>query len=264
MNIAICDDCLRDIKSLEEHILKVVAPETIRKFYEFLSGKELLEHYAKLEHYTNFDIIFLDIRMEGGINGGQIAKIIHSQVPDALISFYTAYDYPSSRIVNVHPFSYIMKNLAEDKIKEMLGLVFTEAYKRKIRANVVVYYNAKIYKVDASDVLYIAILDKGSAIYLTEKGAEKIRTSADASGVRLVDNSLKSSIRLDEYYKQLKDKGFIYAKKSYIVNAQHITARLKDSVKMKEGAELTVARSKKKEFDDQLNEYWMKCRGRGQ
>lgn len=98
MNIAICDDCLKDIKSLEEHILKVVAPETIRKFYEFLSGKELLEHYAKLEHYTNFDIIFLDIRMEGGINGGQIAKIIHSQVPDALISFYTAYDYPSSRV----------------------------------------------------------------------------------------------------------------------------------------------------------------------
>ena len=90
---------LWDFQSLrEEHILKVVAPETIRKFYEFLSGKELLEHYAKLEHYTNFDIIFLDIRMEGGINGGQIAKIIHSQVPDALISFYTAYDYPSSRV----------------------------------------------------------------------------------------------------------------------------------------------------------------------
>ncbi|MCI9102075.1 MAG: response regulator transcription factor [Lachnospiraceae bacterium] len=258
MNIAICDDCARDIKSLEERILKVVDPETIKKFYEFHSGKDLLDHYTK------FDIIFLDIRMEGGISGRQAAKMIHSQDPDALISFYTAYDYPSSRIVNVHPFSYIMKDLAEDKIKEMLRLIFKEAHKRKKNTNVIVYYNARTYKVDTSDILYIAILDKGSAIYLTEKGAEKIRTSADASGVRLVDNSLKSSIRLDEYYKQLKDKGFIYAKKSYIVNAQHITARLKDSVKMKEGAELTVARSKKKEFDDQLNEYWMKCRGRGQ
>lgn len=146
MNIAICDDCARDIKSLEERILKVVDPETIKKFYEFHSGKDLLDHYTK------FDIIFLDIRMEGGISGRQAAKMIHSQDPDALISFYTAYDYPSSRIVNVHPFSYIMKDLAEDKIKEMLRLIFKD-FEEKTYEEIQKRYGEHILQADTDDII---------------------------------------------------------------------------------------------------------------
>ncbi len=146
MNIAICDDCARDIKSLEERILKVVDPETIKKFYEFHSGKDLLDHYTK------FDIIFLDIRMEGGISGRQAAKMIHSQDPDALISFYTAYDYPSSRIVNVHPFSYIMKDLAEDKIKEMLRLIFKD-FEEKTYEEIQNKYGEHILQADTDDII---------------------------------------------------------------------------------------------------------------
>ena len=146
MNIAICDDCARDIKSLEERILKVVDPETIKKFYEFHSGKDLLDHYTK------FDIIFLDIRMEGGISGRQAAKMIHSQDPDALISFYTAYDYPSSRIVNVHPFSYIMKDLAEDKIKEMLRLIFKD-FEEKTYEEIQKKYGEHILQANTDDII---------------------------------------------------------------------------------------------------------------
>jgi len=74
MNIAICDDCARDIKSLEERILKVVDPETIKKFYEFHSGKDLLDHYTK------FDIIFLDPPYQSGLAEDVCSKIVEYEL----------------------------------------------------------------------------------------------------------------------------------------------------------------------------------------
>jgi len=78
--------------------------------------------------------------------------MIHSQDPDALISFYTAYDYPSSRIVNVHPFSYIMKDLAEDKIKEMLRLIFKD-FEEKTYEEIQNKYGEHILQADTDDII---------------------------------------------------------------------------------------------------------------
>lgn len=67
---------------------------------------------------------------------------------------------------------------------------------------------------------------------------------------------LKSAERLDQYYEQLKDYGFVYGKKSYIINVCYITARMKDAVRLQDETILSIARSRKKEFDDQYSRYW--------
>ena len=89
MRIAVCDD---------EQAIRAAIVERIQRLYPSFEVQEYPDGESLLGSAQDFQIAFLDIRMEGGINGGQIAKIIHSQVPDALISFYTAYDYPSSRV----------------------------------------------------------------------------------------------------------------------------------------------------------------------
>lgn len=61
---------------------------------------------------------------------------------------------------------------------------------------------------------------------------------------------------MEEYYNELKDYGFLYAKVSYIINIRHIITREKSLVVMSGGIKLTVSRSRKKAFDDQLMSYW--------
>ncbi len=249
MKIAICDDCLSDIRNLEKLILESTEhPEDIT-FYDFLNGEALLD-----SHET-FAVIFLDIKMKTEREGTEIAESIRLADMDTLLVFYTAYDYPASRIFRVQPYSYLLKDAPAKELKSALQRILQEAARRDRPCHLLVKYAGTIFTLKPADILYICIQDKGSAIYLTEEKADEIfRISERKQAPK--ELFVKSGVKLDSYYEQLKDFGFIYAKKSYIINAQYIVARSRDSVLLKDKTELTVSRSRKKQFDDALGRYW--------
>ena len=112
-----------------------------------------------------------------------------------------------------------------------------------------------------SDILYIAIYERGSAIYLSEKKAQELNKVKKIHGNRNKERFLASREKLEVYYELLKGRGFVFAKKSYIINTEHIIMRLKDTVVLSDQTELTVARSRKKQFDEEIMAYWGRTRG---
>ncbi|MDR1548416.1 MAG: LytTR family DNA-binding domain-containing protein [Hungatella sp.] len=246
MRIAICDDNLEDIKALKKFISESEFCPSESDFHEFLSGKDLLDNFSK------FDIIFLDIKL-GDLEGIQVAETIRLHDSKVPISFYTGYEVLASQVAKVRLFSYLIKG--DKELKSLVDNTLRELRKEEELPKLLVEYNGKIFVLQLSDILYISILNKGSAIYLTDESAYEI-LGVDKKNRKPQDNIIKSGVKLETYYEKISKCGFIYAKKSYIVNARYIIARFKDSILLKGHYELTVARSKKKEFDSQLIEYW--------
>lgn len=163
MKIAICDDCPADRKKLKTLILESAEhPEEIY-LDEFPDGKALLEQNQR------YNIIFLDILISGEEEGVNTAAYIRKKDENALLVFYTAYDYPASCIVKVRPFQYLVKDKEPEELKASIEKVMAEAEKRNHVPCVLAVYKGKRYVLRPEDILYISILDKGTAVYLTEE-----------------------------------------------------------------------------------------------
>lgn len=249
MKIAICDDCIKDIKMLEKMILNNMEVDQKAEFEEFLDGETMLDRYGA------YDIVFLDILMRGKKEGTEIAERIRSRDEDVLLVYYTAYDYPASSICQTRPFSYLIKDDCPQKTEEGLRKILKEAKKRQKFPYLTVTDERKKFVLRPQEIMYIAILNKGTAIYPTKEKTAEICMLLNQENVQK-EYFLKSTERLDQYYELLKDHGFIYGKKSYIINVNYITARMKDAVLLQDGTILSIARSRKKEFDDQYSRYW--------
>lgn len=78
---------------------------------------------------------------------------------------------------------------------------------------------------------------------------------------------LKSSLCLNNHYLELKDSGFVYASKSYIVNAEKIIKQSNGEIILEGGQTLSLTRGMKKSFEAEVARYWnlkyKETRGRG-
>ena len=98
---------------------------------------------------------------------------IRDRKDNVLLSFYTAYDYPASHIVKTRPFSYLMKNSSGEDLYASLEMILNEA-RRRSPVFITVSCDVGTFTLLPSDILYIAIYERGSAIYLSEKKAQEL------------------------------------------------------------------------------------------
>lgn len=244
MKIAICDDCLEDIKYLEKLITASEFSSKDIVFLEYVSGETLLESIL------DFDAIFLDMQLEG-MDGKRTAEHIRKRDSEVLISFYSGFETSANQILRSRPYSYLMKNSAEKELSLEVDRILCELLERKRTPGVSVACDGQVFVLKTSDILYISIYNKGSKVWITDEKAEEIWCS-DRKGN---ENTIRSTVKLDEYYQRLKDYGFIYASKSYIVNAEKVAARRDQYVVLNGGHQLNVSRSRTREFDDEFGRY---------
>lgn len=243
MKIAICDDCLEDIARLKKLIGESESCPKHIEYYEYTSGEELLSDFQA------FDGIFLDLQMKG-MDGNMTAEKIRQRDSRVLLSFYSGFEASANRILKSHPYSYLLKNSNENECSWELKKFLEELSRRKEIPRLTIKDDGRIFILDMIDVLYISIYNKGSKIWLTNTKAEEIW------GKEKTEKTLRSAERLTQYYDRLKEHGFIYGSKSYIINALNVSARLTDSVVLTNGYELNIARSKKKSFDKEFGQYY--------
>lgn len=258
MEIAICDDCISDIQELKRLILENMACSDDVHFSEFHSGRELMDGFRK------FSIIFMDIYMEGKKEGVELVRQIRKRDPNALVAFYTAYDYPASGIMDVQPIAYLLKDSEPKYVRHWIQQSLKKARKRETETeNVAIALSSATYMVRPSDIVFISIHEKGSLVHLTREKAKELGVLKERAEWKEVETAVKSRIKLEEYYRQLKGYGFIYAKVSYIINAKRVLFRGRDSVTMEGNIELGISRNKKKKFDEQFAMYWA-CQEEGE
>ena len=142
--IAICDDD----KNYREKIEKVIETEGILpkseiRFYEYESGKELLEN-ADILH----DLVFMDMRMPG-LDGNKSVLKLREYNRAAILVFCSGYFEPTSDSINIgQPFRYFIKS------KIALWRLFRDGYISG-KSNSYLYGRHFIYLSGEKGLLYI-------------------------------------------------------------------------------------------------------------
>ncbi|MDE6904562.1 MAG: LytTR family DNA-binding domain-containing protein [Lachnospiraceae bacterium] len=218
MNIAVVDD----EKVIRQHICSLIKKQSPGcRLMSFASGEELVQSNIR------FDIIFLDIRMEG-LNGIETAKNLKEKQKDILLIFITGMKEYVFDALDLYAFQYLLKPLDEKKFGEVLERALAEAGKRKERK--ILFVKAKNLTLDQSDILYIESRGKKVGIH-TVRAEEDIEIYAV----------------MEELSAQLGEE-FYRCHRGYIVNLAYIAEYGKDSITLTNGARVYLAKKKYGEF----------------
>mgnify|MGYP002513373621 FL=1 len=223
MDIAVVDD----EKAIREHICGLVEEQQPESRIEaYATGEELLASGKR------FDIVFLDIQMEG-MNGIEAARNLREKnanlgVEDTVLVFITGIKDYVFDAFDLYAFQYLLKPIDERKFAEVLERAVREAAKKKERR--VLFIKSRNLTLDQSDILYI------------ESRAKKveIHTAGAAQAIEIY-------AAMDELEGQLGEN-FYRCHRAYIVNMDCITEYDGESITLTGGDRVYLTKKKYGEF----------------
>ena len=223
MDIAVVDD----EKAIREHICGLVEerqPES--RIEAYATGEELLASGKR------FDIVFLDIQMEG-MNGIEAARCLREKnanlgVEDTVLVFITGIrDYVFDAL-DLYAFQYLLKPIDEGKFAEVLERAVREAAKKKERR--VLFIKSRNLTLDQSEILYI------------ESRAKKVEIHTVGAA-----QAIEIYAAMDELEGQLGEN-FYRCHRAYIVNMDCITEYDGESITLTGGDRVYLTKKKYGEF----------------
>lgn len=232
INIAICDDETVIAGHIEELLLKICKKEHIQVNTDvFYEGESLNEEITK---GTSYDIIYLDIQMEGA-DGIMTARQFRKVDQNALLIYVSGYDKYWMELFRFDVFAFVKKPIEESRFEQ----IFLEAVKRiSSRHHYFVYqYKNEEHKLPCMDILYF------------ESTGRKIRI--------VIHNSAPVTYngKLSDVEEQL-DCGkvpFLRIHQSYLVNYHHIRSRSRREVTLTDGTRLPISQERRREFGDEYS-----------
>ena len=220
MDIAVVDD----EKVIRDHIREMIENQnTDCDVACFLSGEELLAA-AK-----SFDIIFLDIQMDG-MNGIEAAKEVREKNADTVLIFITGIKEYVFEALDIYAFHYLLKPVTEQKFTEVFEQALKEAGLRKMRRKKQLFINTrnKGITIDADNILYIESISRKVEIHTMQEVIE-------AYGA------------LGELETQLGGS-FYRCHRGYLVNMAHIKEYKSDCITLTGGNTVYLTKKKYGEF----------------
>ncbi len=222
LRIAICDDeknvCDYIEKRVNTYLAKIDEEGSIETFYD---SAPLLKRCR--ENPSDFDIIFLDIKMKT-VNGVECAKLLRETGVESLIVFVTSSAEYVFSGYEVKAFRYILKTDLVNSFDRIFGECLSE-----LRKKVVSFYTVKtassVKNISLDDILY----------FESDKRVILIHTR---------NSEISFYGKLDVIEKELKDKDFIRTHQSFLVNALKIKSVSKDNVELTSGEVLPVSKSR--------------------
>ena len=220
LNIAICDD----EKAIREQINELIEKEKAgigTNLYE--TGDALLAADKK------FDIVFLDIQMEG-TDGIETAKKLRERDEDAILIFITGIREYVFQAFDVAAFYYLLKPVEADKFHEVFRRAERELEKRKKQRRETVFIKTRNRSFS---------LEKDSILYIESRGKKvEIHTAGDTIEVYASMNEMEG---------QLGD-GFFRCHRGYLVNMAYVAEYDSGSITLNNGGYVYLAKEKYGEF----------------
>ena len=143
MDIAVVDD----EKAIREHICALIEEQQPWSRIEaYPMGEELLASGKR------FDIVFLDIQMDG-MNGIEATRNLREQQGDTVLIFITGIKDYVFDALDLYAFQYLLKPIDEDKFAEVLERAMREAGRKKERR--VLFIKSRNLTLDQSEILHI-------------------------------------------------------------------------------------------------------------
>ncbi|MDE7445612.1 MAG: LytTR family DNA-binding domain-containing protein [Lachnospiraceae bacterium] len=220
MNIAICDD----EKAIREQINELIEKEKQGVYPEHYETGDSLLAAGK-----QFDIVFLDIQMDG-TDGIETAKKLRERDEDTILIFITAIREYVFKAFDVSAFHYLLKPIEENKFHEVFQRAKRELEKRKKQRRETIFIKTRnrSFTLEKDSILYIESRAKKVEIHTTE---EIIETYAS----------------MNEMEAQLGER-FYRCHRGYLVNMAYVAEYDSESVTLNNGEYVYLAKEKRGEF----------------
>lgn len=235
--VAICDDEKSYVEFIK-NILTECYPQRL-EYNCYYSGDALLEADMQIHH----PLIILDIQI-GALNGTEVAKRIRKYNEKAVLVFCSGIYNPTPETFLMAPYRFIQKQNPVGETKRFLKDA-VEKMMKDCEAMLAVDCGGKQYRIDFCDVIYI---DKSKYTRIVHLHSEAKHRIGKGPAVTLLS--------FEELMSRYEKYGLAYPHNSYLVNMRYVSCYDKETITLKDGTILNIARSKAKEFSKRLNEYW--------
>ncbi len=235
LSIAVCDDEIVECARMAEEIRGTLGEMKVPCFLrQFNSGEELLQSEE------DFDIIFLDIMMDG-LDGMKTAMRIREKDSGRLLVFISSSREYVFDAYDVEAFWYLVKPVETEKLKRVLqkAVLKTET---AVSDFILVNRERQKQKIFLRDVLYFEIRGRLIDVHKTDG-------TSDYYG--------KISILEEE----LREKGFFRCHKSYLIHLKYVTGYNRQDVTLDNGEIIPVSKRRYEEFCKALLDYMKKSGG---
>ncbi len=224
--VAFCDDETYQVK-VNNLYLKEIASKKKYDFecYGFRTGKQLKSYMLS----NVLDIVFLDIDL-GDENGIEIAAWIAKNYPDTMIVFVTGHREFAEEAFEVEAIGYLVKPYDIKKMEKVLDKAMLLLEKKAVEESsteiVITDENVKK-KLDCKDILYIK-RQQSKSIIKTQQKEYRVYETITSLCERIGDS-------------------FIRVNQGEIVNRKMIEEIKGNTVYLKDGDEMSIGRTYRKE-----------------
>lgn len=244
MNIAIIDDELHCIESLEIHLENLFPKMHI--VYKTNKVQKALSEIPKLK----IDLLFLDIQMPG-LNGFQLLEQLPERDFDVI--FITAYSQYAIQAFKAKAINYLLKPIDSEELKEAIEEWKTAKTKHK---NTKDQLNQLLQYLKKEGVLKskISVPVSDGYEFIEVKNIEYCQSQSNYTKILLSNGShLLISKTLKEVEKTLEPFFFIRVHQSYLINPNHLKKyhrRSGNYLIMQSGQEIPVSSQRQKLVTD--------------
>lgn len=220
IRIAVCDD-EADIRTYLCRLIRRASPDN------------LIEEYTTAESLLNsektYDIVFLDIRMDG-MDGLAAAERLRSRPAgnETILIFVTALEEYVFRAFDVGAFHYLLKPIDPDKFERVFARAVDECNVHQKR-NYLFIHTRNMHRVLPQDAIYYIESAKRKVVIYTQ------------------DEHIETYATMDELGAQLGEN-FFRCHRGFFVNLAMIEEYDKSEIQLKNGMAVLLAKQKYKGF----------------
>lgn len=236
IRIAVVDDDQQEINKNADMISEFFSQKQIEyQISELYSGESLLECNEE------YDIIFLDIQMNGldGIETAQRFRTEHKQTALFYVTSYADYILKS---MTLHPFAFIVKpvekSIVYQNLQDYLDYI-SESRIEKENEYFRLQHENHWLTISVNEICYFHYMENRIIDVITASGKYQIKNN------------------LSKLYETLNHRIFLMPQQSFIVNIRQIEKvdGKNKALIMKNGDVILIARRKYAEFFNLLNQY---------
>lgn len=229
LRLAICDDESIHRKILKDKITAFSLQYDVDFCYqEFATANELIA-----APFT-YDILFLDIKLENGINGIDVGCKLREKGNDCIIVLVTSLEQYAKQGYYADVFRYIVKPVSRDELSEALNACIQKI--RRSKSKIQVKCLDAMHYFNIEDIIFIESCNRKRSIYTLNQCYETWET-------------------LETLFQKLSTPQFAYPNQSFIVNLDDIRCEKMNVIIMENGKEISISRNCLKSFMIALHKY---------